>query len=172
MYFQVIMESFPGLKSSITRGWNRSCMFCKYRNFENFFDLHCNHWPFACVSCNVLSMDVVWSFCYIYKRQATAQRENKKIRATVLYNERERGRHFASLKCLQKSLQKYLRNQCVCHNSSITGRLKLKCMSSCQYLKVILYIRLIKVHKIDICWLIRDTQGQYYYKKLYPYHIH
>ena len=97
-----------------------------------FFDLHCNHWPLASVSCNVLIMDVVWSFCHIYKRQDTDQRKNEKIRV-------ERGRHFASLKWLQKSLQNYLQNQCVCHNFSITGRLNLKCMCSCQYL----YIRYI-----------------------------
>ena len=125
-YFQMIMELFLGLKYFITRGWNRSYMFCKYEHFEIFFDLHCNHWPFASVSCNVLIMDVVWSFCYIYRYQATVRRENEKIR--VESDERERGRHFASLKWLQKSLQNYLQNQCVCHNFSITGRLNLKCM--------------------------------------------
>ena len=55
----------------------------------NLFDLHCNHWPFASVSCNVLIMDVVWSFCYIYKRQATDQREIEKIRVTVMRGREE-----------------------------------------------------------------------------------
>ena len=88
-YFQMIMELFLGLKYFITRGWNRSYMFCKYEHFEIFFDLHCNHWPFASVSCNVLIMDVVWSFCYIYRYQATVRRENEKIRVKRVMRGRE-----------------------------------------------------------------------------------
>ena len=84
------MELLLGLESSITRGWNRGYMFCKYGNFEFFFDLHCNHWPFASMSCNVLIMDVVWSFCYICKCQATARRENEKIRVMRVGWEGER----------------------------------------------------------------------------------
>ena len=89
LYFQMMEELFLGLKSSITRGWQRNYMFCKYGNFKIFFDLHCNHWPFVSMSCNVLIMDVVWSFCYIYKRQATDQREIEKIRVTVVMRGRE-----------------------------------------------------------------------------------
>ena len=169
----MIMELFLGLKYFITRGWNRSYMFCKYEHFEIFFDLHCNHWPFASVSCNVLIMDVVWSFCYIYRYQATVRRENEKIR--VESDERERGRHFASLKWLQKSLQNYLQNQCVCHNFSITGRLNLKCMCSCQYL----YIRYIILtfteffeYQKEIYYLLLYARLVILQKILYPYYIH